>query len=406
MKSSSSGRIRLNTAEPQRQLAEQQLWEHERHGETGLPARLALGLAALFVLSLFFLMPYNPWRLSPAWFVGQVSDHFGAFFRLLVGQREPGMAGRIWQLLVVMLVGAALAATGAIFQGGFRNVLAGPSTMGVMSGGTLGCTLYLLLFVSPETVITYGTADLSAGHSLWELYGQAACTLVGCFASVFLVVGVSLLAGRGRVSAPAMLLSGTVLSSLAGTASQLARYYMILSDPSDTRIEALQDMMMGSLDGVGCASTFVLMAVPIGLCLTVLLVLRGRLDLLGMGEDEVQSMGVDFRFYRLLVIAAGTVLTSVVVAFCGHIGFLGFMAPQIARRLAGPNLRQMLPAAMLTGAILLLVIFDAAYFCGMTGSLNLFTSCIGCIVMAITLLRKGGGRNGTYKAPAAPDLDR
>lgn len=402
-----SGRIRLDTTGPQQTLAQIQRQEHTRRGTPALAGGLAVLLGVLFLASLVFLMPYDQWRFSPAWLFQMVSAHFASLFRLLNGQSEPGMAGRIWQLLVVMLAGAALAATGAVFQGSFRNVLAGPSTMGVMSGGTLGCTLYLWFFADAETVITYSSVNETAGSpSFWTLYGQAFCTLLGCVAGVFLTTAVSQAAGRGRVSSPAMLLSGMVLSTLSGTVSQLLRYYMILTDPGDTRIEALEDMMMGSLDGTGNAAIFCMMAVPIGLCLAVLLLLRGRLGLLGLGEDEARSLGVDFRLYRLLAVGIGTVLTGLVTAFCGHIGFLGFMVPLIARRLAGPELRRLLPVAMLSGAILFLLIFDAAYFCTMTDSLNLFTSGIGCAVMAGVLLRKGGVHNGTYQAPAAADLGR
>lgn len=400
------GRIHLNMAEPQQALAGEQKRERARHGPLTLTVGLSVLLCLLFLASLLFLMPYNQWQFSLAWFLQSVSEHFASLFRLLNGQSEPGMAGRIWQLLVVILTGMALASTGAVFQGSFRNVLAGPSTMGVMSGGTLGCTLYLWFFVSPSAVITYTSAGSQtyASPDFWALYGQPVCTMIGCFASVFLVMGISQAAGRGRVSAPAMLLAGMTLSTLAGTVSGILRYYMILTDASDVRIEALEDLMMGSLDGTGNAATFFMMAIPVGLCLAALLFLRGRLSLLGLGEDEAQSIGVDYRFYRLLVVGIGTILTGVVTAFCGHIGFLGFMVPLIARRLAGPDLRRMLPVAMLTGAILFLLIFDAAYFCTMTDSLNLFTSCIGCLVMAAVLLRKGERRGEAFQSSTTANM--
>jgi iron complex transport system permease protein len=174
------------------------------------------------------------------------------------------------------------------------------------------------------------------------------------------------------------------------------QYYIILKDPTDTRVEEIQDLMMGSFNDVTTGRTILLMAVPIVLCLALLLALRGKLELLGLGE-EAETMGVPVARYRNLTILLGTVLTAVVVAFCGRLGFLGFMIPLVGRKLVGPGLRKLLPVSLLIGSILLTVVFDVAYICGLTDYLNLFTSSIGCTVMLVTLLcRKGGQGNDAF----------
>ena len=101
-------------------------------------------------------------------------------------------------------------------------------------------------------------------------------------------------------------------------------------------------------------------------------------------------MGVNIYGLRIGMIVIGTILTAVVVAFCGHIGFLGFMIPLVGRKLVGPNMEKLLPASMLIGAILLTIVFDIASIAMLTSYLNLFTSCIGGIVLLVTLLTKGG----------------
>lgn len=354
-------------------------------------AALAIALFFLFWFSLLFIVPYRQWSLSPAYIFESVKSRFSQFYAFFTGgHSEFGIT--VYQYLAVIVTGAALAACGTVFQGSLRNVLAGPSTMGVMAGGTLGFMVYLLLFTSGDASYVFSEADLDAwaGRSFFEIYGLQLFALLGCFASVALTVGVATAAGRGRLSAPAMILSGTVFSAITGGISNLIQYYMILTDPYDTRIEAVRELMMGSFNRINGPVPLLMMAAPILLCLAVLVLLRHRLNLLSLSEDEALTIGVNIRAYRYVMIAVGTVITAFVVAFCGHIGFLGFMVPLVGRKLAGPDMAKLLPVAMLTGAILLTLVFDVAYICGLTDYLNLFTSSIGGAVMLVTLLRKGG----------------
>ena len=200
------------------------------------------------------------------------------------------------------------------------------------------------------------------------------------------------------ITASAMILSGTVFSVLTQNLAMLIQYYIIRNDPTDPRIEAARDLMMGTFNHITTWQHVALMAVPIVLCLAVLLAASGRLDLLSLGEEEAASMGLPVQRYRYVMVLLSTVLTATVVAFCGHIGMLGFLVPLIGRKLAGPGMRRQVPVNLLLGAILLMVIFDAAYVAGLTDYLNLFTSSIGSVVMLATLLAgKGGGVRGPFQ---------
>ena len=399
MKPSVSDRkIELQLPE-QNELAQYQRAEAARGVRLSPACMLAVALFFLFWGSLFFTVPYNEWSFSPAWILDHVRQQFRNFY-LFLGGRFPSYSIHISQLLGVLLVGAALATTGAVFQGSFRNVLAGPSTMGVMAGGSMGCLLYVLFFTESTITAVNVTADLTEyySRSFFETYTQQLCVLLGCFAAVALVLLVALAAGRGRVSSSAMILSGTVLSTLTSNAMMVVQYYIIAKDPLDSRIDAIADLMMGSFDNITTILDVVLMAVPIGACLVICLAVSGRLNLLSLGEEEATAMGLNVRRYRYLMIIVGTVLTAVVVAFCGHIGFLGFMIPLVGRKLAGPDMRKLLPCSMLLGAVLMLLVYDVAYITNLTGYLNLFTSSIGSIVMVITIFgRKGGGGNAAYQ---------
>ena len=364
------------------------------HRRLSLCALLAVVLFFLFWCSLLLAVPYRDFVWSPAWIFTSVRRRAAELYRFLFAGGSP-FGVSVWQMLAVVLTGAALSACGGALKGSFRNAMAGPSTMGVMAGGSLGMLLYLLLFVSDSasTTVAVFDADAYAAQGFFALYGRQLFTLLGCLLGTGLILAVAFAAGRGRLSAPAMIVSGTVFSVLIQNFSALIQYFMIVKNPDDPRIEAIRDLMMGSFNGVTTGLSVLLLGVPILLCLLVLLLLSPRLDLLSLDEAEAISMGFPVRRYRLALVVISTVLTAVVVAFCGHIGMLGFMVPLLGRKLSGPGLRRQMPVNMLLGAILLVLIYDAATVAGLTDYLNLFTSGIGCVVMLCMLLSgRGLGR--------------
>jgi len=349
----------------------------------------SFSLLFLFFFSLFFIVPYKQWNYTPALIFESVKSRFEQFLAFVTG-RSGAFGITIYQYTAVMLAGAALAGTGAVLQGSFRNVLAGPSTMGVMSGGTLGMMLYLIILAPTAGLTRYATADLSAFYSksLIELYGRQLFTIAGCFAGVAITVGIAIAAGRGRLSASAMIISGTVFSGISGSIAQIIQYVLIIRDPADARIELIRNLMMGSFNGINSFTALCLMGIPLIVCLTVYILLRHRMNLLMLSEDEAYGMGSNLRKFRILMIAVSTVISAVIISFCGQIGFIGFMIPLAGRRFTGPDMGRLLPVSMLLGACFLTVVFDAAYIAGMTDYIGVFTGSIGGIVLLITLLKR------------------
>lgn len=353
----------------------------------------------IFFGSVFLVVSYDKWEFSLAWELKYASLNIQNFYQFVLGNGgSNGIDVKVYQYLVVAIVGAALSACGAAFQGGFRNILAGPSSMGVMSGGSLGLTVYLFLFGSASSAVVVTTADskyMAAYNAMtiWQRYQEQFAILLGCFGAVLLVTGIAYFVGKGKMSASAMIISGMVLSSVIGNITMLYQYYMIMKDPSDQRIQQIRDVMMGSFDNASSLPVLAMMGIPLIICIALLALMSGKLNLLSFGTEEAVAMGLNVTLYRNLMILLNTIITAVVVAFCGHVGFIGFMVPLIARKIAGPDLRKLIPTAILTGAILLTVIFDVAYFLTLTGSMNLITSSIGCILMAIILVKRGGRKN-------------
>ena len=134
---------RIHLRRTQQETERFQALEKPHHNKLPLWAVLAVALVFLFFVSLLLIVPYSGWSFTPAWIFETVRRRFEEFYKFLTG-RPTSFGILVYQCLAVVLVGAALAACGTVFQGGFKNVLAGPSTMGVMSGGSLGCLLYLL----------------------------------------------------------------------------------------------------------------------------------------------------------------------------------------------------------------------------------------------------------------------
>lgn len=302
--------------------------------------------------------------------------------------------------LIVALVGAALAACGAMYQGVFRNPMASPTLLGVQSGGMLAATLYVLLCMSEEAVYVVHTqaeyVAIFSDMSTAQRNARQLWVFLGCFLGAALVVGVSRRAGRGKLSTVVLFLMGSVLSSLVNMAVSLVQYYLTLHDATTSRVLAIQSVSMGTFNGAYTLEHLLLTGIPILTGLAVLFLLSPRLNLLMFGEDEARAMGLRVDAFRMAVFAVGVLLSGVVLAFCGQIGFVGLIVPHLSRRLAGSDYRRLSPASALLGAIVMVLVYDAAYFTGFTSSINLITSLAGGVVFLVFLLGYRRRRNADW----------
>lgn len=390
-------RIHLKQSEEETELFRKA--DKKRGTKTGIIGMLLLAYIVVFLFSILLLVEYSAgarWQFSAAYIFRIVRQNFSNLYNFIIGNGAPG--GIDYQLiryLVVGLSGASLAACGALLQGTFRNILAGPSTMGIQSGGMLGNMIYVLAFCSStETVTVMGydeIAELAGTSTFWERNTQQILVFAGCLFGVLFVAGIALAAGKGKVSSSAMILAGTVFSSIIGNFCSLIQYYIMVKNPSDSRIYMIRSLSMGSLDRAYSFEHLCSMAAIILPCILILLLISGRMNILSLGEDMARTMGMNVMRYKMVMIAVSTLMTAVITASVGQIGFIGFMVPQIAVKTVGPDFRRLFPASVVTGALLMTLIYDAARVTGMTDSLNLFTSAVGSIAMLVILLRRKGG---------------
>ena len=234
------------------------------------------------------------------------------------------------RVLAALLVGGALAAAGTAYQGMFRNPLVSPDILGVSSGAALGAVLAILLSLNVFFVQVFSFA--------------------GGLAAVALVYGVG---GRMRGHDPllALVLTGVVIGTLLGSGIALLKY---LADPYN-QLPAITYWLLGSLAAVtpsdlGSAAPLALLG------LAPMLLLRWRMNLLALPDDEARALGVDTGRLRALIIAAATLMTATAVALSGIIGWVGLLIPHAARLLVGPDFGRLLPLAMLLGAAFLLAV--------------------------------------------------
>ncbi len=237
---------------------------------------------------------------------------------------------RLPRVAAAALVGCALAAAGAAYQSLFRNPLVSPDILGVSTGAGLGAVIGIFL-------------------SLPVLAIQLLAFAVG-LATVALVYAIAALV-RGRDTILVLVLAGVVVGSLAGACISLLK---ILADPYD-QLPAIIFWLLGSLASLRSAD-LALSAPLVLIGLVPLVLLRWRINVLSLGDEEAKALGVNVTALRAIVVAAATLMTASVVAISGVIGWIGLIIPHLARMIVGPSFDRLLPTAMLMGAGYLLLV--------------------------------------------------
>jgi iron complex transport system permease protein len=301
---------------------------HRAAGLAG-PALLLLVLVlASFAVGKYPVSPADLLRVLAARITGAAHDLPAAFETVVFQVRLPRVAAGV-------LVGAALAAAGATYQGLFRNPLVSPDVLGVSSGAGLGAALGI--FLALPVVAVQGLAFAFGLAAVAIAYGTAGAVR------------------RTHDPILVLVLAGVVVGTLFGAGISLLKY---LADPYD-QLPAIEFWLLGSLASARLEDLAgVVPAILLGLLPLVLL--RWRINVLALGDDEARALGVDARRLRPVVVAAATLVTAAAVSITGIIGWVGLVVPHVARLLVGPEFTRLLPAAMLLGAGYVLAVDDLA----------------------------------------------
>ncbi|HOJ11677.1 MAG TPA: iron ABC transporter permease [Clostridiales bacterium] len=237
---------------------------------------------------------------------------------------------RFPRVITTVLVGAALGASGAVMQGMFRNPMADPGILGVSSGASLGAVIAISLGIPSKGI-----------------YFMPIFASIGALLAAFTVF---ILSSRdGKIPVMNMILSGIAVSMFLGAITT-----GILSFIRSDQVKQFLFWTMGSLNGKRWEEVRIA-AFPILVCISILLFFSRDINVLLLGEEEAQSVGLNPSRTRKLLLLFSSILTASAVSVSGTISFVGLIVPHIIRLLIGPDHRVLIPASALGGAIFLLV---------------------------------------------------
>jgi iron complex transport system permease protein len=296
------------------------------------PAVLLPSLVVLLVVSFVLSIGVGAVKLEPQQTLAIIAHHLGFEIDVAYTQQQDAIvwAIRLPRVLLAVLVGSALAVSGAALQGMFRNPLADPGLIGVSSGAALGAV-----------------TSVALGISFLGLATLPVAAFIGGMVSAVAVYFIS--RHNGRTEIVTLVLTGIALNTVAGAGTGMLTY--VASD------EALRAVVFWSLGSLGSATwknvVITLPFVGVGL---IFVPRWGRaLNLFVLGEREARHLGVDTERVRLELIFLTALMTGAAVAVAGIVGFVGLIVPHLIRLVAGPDHRILLPASALFGASLLLL---------------------------------------------------
>jgi iron complex transport system permease protein len=270
---------------------------------------------------------------------------------------------RLPRVLSASFAGASLALGGLVFQAILRNPLSEPYILGVSGGSAVGAIL-----------------GISAGLSRFP--GVGLCAFTGSMGTLALVVALS--SGRGAFRKEFLILSGVMVNAFCS-----AFILFLMSMTQDSTLHTIMFWLMGDLGSsdMGQVAVLVLSALP---CFLVIAFLSHRMNLMLLGRDKAESLGVDVKSSTLVLLVATSFMVSATVCQCGLLGFVGLVIPHIFRLLLGSDHRVLVPACVLGGASYLVLCDAGARWLPSQGEIpvGVVTAMVGVPLFIILLRRK------------------
>lgn len=269
---------------------------------------------------------------------------------------------RLPRMLAAVMIGASLALSGACYQSVFKNPLVAPDMLGVSSGACVGAAIAILL----------GLAQ--AGVQVSAFLGGVIA--VSCAVMIPKIIG--------RNSIVMLVLAGIIIGGLMSSILGIIKY---VAD-ADTQLPAITYWQLGSLVSVEW-NNIIYNGVPIVACIIFLMLIRWRMNILTLSDEETHMLGHNSKWLRYAIIFCATVLTASSVCISGTIGWVGLVIPHFSRMLVGPDNRKLLPLSVVLGALFLLVI-DTISRASMDSEipLSILTGLVGAPFYFYLLLRQ------------------
>lgn len=273
---------------------------------------------------------------------------------------------RLPRIILAALVGAGLSVSGTAFQSLFANPLATPDTLGVASGASFGAALGILMDVGLIGVQIMGL-----------LMGGLAVTLTWLAGS-----------GKDKGGLSYIVLSGIMMGSLFSALVSLIKY---VAD-EESQLPAITYWLMGGLDKANY-KTLALGAPVIIAGIVMFMLIRWRMNLLPLSDDEAKASGVNVRLLRGASVVAATAITASCVSMCGQVGWVGLIIPHMCRMMFGSNHLSLVPASVSMGAVFMIIVDTMARTVSASEiPVSILTAIIGAPFFVMLMRRSGGWR--------------
>lgn len=325
--------------------------------------RWKIVLVILPVVTAVLALGIGRYLISPAEVLEAIAGRFTGDYTISEMAYKTVWNLRIPRILLALLVGAGLSAAGCAFQSLFANPLATPDTLGVASGASFGAALGILF-----------------GFDMLGM--QITSFLMGALAVTLTWLGGS---GKGR-GLSSVVLSGIMMGSLFNALVSLVKY---VAD-AETQLPAITYWLMGGLNSAGYKS-LLFGAPPIIIGIVILYLVRWRMNLLPLSEDEAKSSGINIYALRMVTIICATMITASCVSMCGQVGWVGLLIPHMCRMKFGSNHLSLIPASISFGAVFMVIVDTMARTMSAAEiPVSILTAIIGAPFFIILMRRSGG----------------
>lgn len=268
---------------------------------------------------------------------------------------------RLPRTIIAGVTGVALSISGLLYQETFQNKLVSPDLLGVSNGAGVGAALAIVLGLSTAFI------------SIFAFIIAVGTVLLTCLVAKLF----------RNSSSMTLLLSGIVISGLMGSVLALIKYFA----EADTQLTVITYWLMGTFSRADMMSVYILAPI-VAILVIILLILRWRINIVALGQEEAEAKGLNYKFYRYLIIGIATLLTASTVAFCGTISWVGLVIPHIVRLIAGRDTRKTIPLCITFGGIFMVAVdILSRTFTDQEIPLSAVTGIFGTIIF-ITILVK------------------
>ena len=313
---------------------------------------------AVFVVIFALALMLGRYKIS-------IDDFFKAVFTddsALDTQRSIIVNLRFPRTIMAAFVGIGLSLSGLLYQETFRNKLVSPDLLGVSTGASVGAALAIVLGLSSALISVFAF-------------------LMGLL-TVFVTVMVSKLFRNG--TSTILLLSGIIVGGFMSAILSVIKYF----SNDITTLASITYWLMGSFESADMKRDYILMGAVV-VCVVVLLLISHPINIVNQGKAEAQTKGINYNFYRGLIIVLATVLTAISVCFCGTISWIGLVIPHIVRLLAGRDAKRTIPLCItFGGTFMILVDVLSRTFTDSEIPLSAVTGLLGTVIFVVILIIK------------------